>query len=118
MAESPNPELAIELWYRYLNDEPKDLVQAAFDKYIAENKFPPKPAEILERIEMEKCRIWNDWMFEDSMYVHGDGEKPKPIPEAYLPRSIYRAPKQFELANERRIAKNLAGFDRIGVLPE
>ncbi len=76
--DDKEPEITIDLWYRFLCDEPADLAQTAADKYIAINKYFPKPAEILELIEKEKHKIWASTVSVDLF-----GDKPKKIPDEY-----------------------------------
>jgi len=105
--QSANPKEAIKLWHRYLCDEPKEIVQAAFDKWIATEKFAPKPAEILELIEKAKSEIF-------SRYLTGETRRP---PDEYCPRYATRKPKAYELENEQRILQAL-DIKQIGAMPE
>ena len=111
--KSENPGVLIDLWCRYLADEPADLVQQAADKYISENKFFPKPSEILELIEKQKWKLYSETITEDVF-----GNKLRKLPAAYLPRGINRRPKQYELTNGERTIRAIKGFDKIGVLPK
>jgi hypothetical protein len=101
-SDSPNPAMLIDLWYRYLADEPVGLVQQAFDEHVATNKFAPKPAEILELVEKAKWRL-----YEPTLYMDVFGDKPKEIPPEYLPRMVSRKQKQYQIANQARLDKNI-----------
>jgi hypothetical protein len=119
--DDKEPEITIELWHRFLCDEPADLVQGAADKYIAGNKFFPKPTEILELIEKEKQKIFQTAisvdLFADNIEdaLHGRTTRVMP-PAEYLPRG--RRPKQYEQSNQERTIRAIKGFDKIGALPK
>jgi hypothetical protein len=109
--KSENPKILIDLWHRYLTDEPADLVQQAADKYIAGNKFFPKPSEILELIEKRKWELYSSTISIDFFYTG-----PKELPPEYLPRGVNRRLKQYELSNGEKTIKALQGFDKIGLI--
>jgi hypothetical protein len=101
--DTADADVTIALWSRYLCDEPDDLVQLAFDQWIAGEKWAPKPAEILELIEKAKGEIF-------SRYVVGEIQRP---PDEYCPRYVARKPKQYELAIQNRVMKMLDGIGKL-----
>ncbi len=106
--QSDNPQYTIKLWHRYLCDEPRILVQQAFDEYISSNKFSPSPAEILELIEKAKWKLWQESQCNELF-----GEKPRRLPDAFTPRSITRIPKRFETINMERAFKSITDVKMI-----
>lgn len=100
--ENPNPEFGIKLWHRYLKDEPTVLVQQAFDEYIANNVYAPKPAEILKLVEKAKWKIYQK--VETDRDAFGVDRN---IPREYLPRSITNTPKEFERFDLSRVLKSM-----------
>lgn len=56
----PN-EQAIELWYRQLQDIPYNIAEAALNKWVATNKWPPTIAEIREMAVTVKHGEIPDW---------------------------------------------------------
>lgn len=108
--ETSNPDEYVKLWHRYLCDEPRELVQQAFDKWIASEKWAPKPAEILELVEGAKSD-----MYSRTLIYEPFGNK-KELPDKYMPRYVTRRPKAFELENEKRIMAQIEGADKIGLI--
>lgn len=100
--ESADPKTTIRLWHRYLCDEPYELVQMAFDRWIASQKWAPKPAEILEIVEQIKSELLSETLYEDPF-----GGNKKQIPGAYLPRFCTRTAKQFESLNRQRLENQI-----------
>ena len=107
--ESPNPKLAIEIWYSFLCDEHKDLVKQALDRHIASNTFAPRPAEILGTLEDIKWEI-----YAKNESARSLGNDVKIIPPEFMPRSITRAPKQYEITDKQRIFESLGDLKKLG----
>lgn len=105
--DASDAEVTIELWHRYLCDEPDDLVQLAFDRYIAANIYAPKPAEILELIEQTKSELWH--RYGDTSVVRLFGDEARDIPDEYRPRYITKKPKAFERFDLAKMLKSIDG---------
>jgi len=103
--DGTDAEITIELWHRYLCDEPDELVQLAFDKHIATSVYAPKPAEILELIEKAKLQLWHEYGDTGAYRLFDD--EPLDIPVAYLPQYAKRKPKAFEQLNLQRVLKSM-----------
>ncbi len=104
--DGSDPKIMIELWYRYLCDEPREIVQMAFDEHVATNKFAPKPAEILELVEKAKWSVYEKTLYLDPFGQDGE-KKLKEVPPEYIPRAVSRKQKQFQAAHDQRLAKNV-----------
>jgi hypothetical protein len=106
--DSTDAEITIELWHRYLCDEPDDLVQLAFDQYIAGNVFAPKPSEILELIEKAKSKLFADRYISANVFLEEGEEDMRPeLPTEYCPRYYTRESKAFERLDMQRVIKSL-----------
>ncbi len=110
--DTPNPNVLIDLWHRYLCDEPAELVQQAVDAHIATSVFAPKPAEILALVEKAKAALYYKTM--PSVIDFNDDYKGLELPAEYYPRT--HRPKAYELANERKVMAKLKGFEKIGLV--
>ena len=114
--DSPNPGVTIDLWHRYLCDEPTELVQMAVDQHIASSVFHPKISEILERVEKRKTQMFYE-SGPNVVSLFNDELQGRELPPEYLPRSATNR-KAYEMENEAKIMKRLKGLDKIGKLPE
>lgn len=65
-------EMAVKMWYGFMKEHSYEAINAACIKYIANNKFPPTPADILELIgeieHPESVKGWEDGWEE---VIHG-----------------------------------------------
>ena len=114
--ETSNPDEYVNLWHRYLCDEPAELVQMAFDKWIATEKWAPKPSEILELVESAKGDLYSEAIAIDLFDNRSVVERLAEIPREYMPRYVTRRPKQFEVENQKRIMARIEGADKIGLI--
>lgn len=96
MFKDTDAEHTGNVWHEMICDEDISLSRIALKKHIAISKYPPTIAEFLKLIENEKWDIYSENLF---------SEHPKKLHSYYIPRSISRQPKQFELKSKEVINK-------------
>jgi len=113
MFNDNDAEYTGNVWHEMLCDEEVSLARLALKKHIASSKYPPSIAEFLSLIETEKWAIYSENVF----CTLDEDENPKSkLPDCFVPRSIARKPKQFELTAKQSITKIIE--EKSYLLPE
>jgi len=102
MFNDNDAEYTGNVWHEMLCDEEVSLARLVLKKHIASSKYPPSIAEFLSLIETEKWAIYSENVFSS---LDEDESPKRKLPDCFVPRSITRQPKQFELKAKESITK-------------